>query len=417
MKVLTTFAALDLLGPSYVWHTRALLQGELADGVLDGDLVLQGGGDPYLTLERWWSFAGRLRSAGLRAIKGDIVIDDTAYSLPAEDPAAFDGRPNRIYNVAPSALLVNFQSIDFLIQPDAGAGRVTISASPQPDNLGIDNRIRLVGGRCRSGASRVDFEVRTAAWDRVVFSGALAAGCAPREFTRALLRPADYAFGTFVGFWRRQGGEFSGRMRTAAAPAQARPLLSFDSLSLAELVRLTNKYSNNVMARALYLTLGSERFGVPATPDKSRDALQSWGRERGLDLGGAALDNGSGLSRDTRIPAATLARVLGLAYHSPWQPEFMASLPLGGIDGTLRSRLRGTPPGAVRLKTGHLAGVSAIAGYVTAADGRVCIVVSMLNDPRADTGAGDALQAALVQWVLGLNRTPATDAPVPTASR
>ena len=113
IKLVTTFASLDLLGPAFTWHTRALVRGELSDGVLNGDLVLQGGGDPYMILERWWSFVHMLRAKGLKAIRGDIVIDNTAFALPAEDPGAFDGRPNRTYNVLPDALMVNFQSVEF----------------------------------------------------------------------------------------------------------------------------------------------------------------------------------------------------------------------------------------------------------------------------------------------------------------
>src|SRR5277367_5428466 len=148
IKVLTTFAALDLLGPSFTWHTRASIRGELDQGVLQGDLVLQGGGDPYMTMERWWSFANALRSRGLKAIHGDIVIDNSAFSLPPEDPGEFDGLPNRPYNVVPDALMVNFQTIEFRVVPDAAARRVDVTANPSPVNLTIENRVRFAPGRC-----------------------------------------------------------------------------------------------------------------------------------------------------------------------------------------------------------------------------------------------------------------------------
>src|SRR5271157_126268 len=141
IKTLTTFAGLDVLGPAFAWHTRALLRGELMDGVLDGDLILQGGGDPYMTLERWWSFVRLLRDQGLKAIRGDVVIDNTAFSLPPEDPGAFDGRPNRAYNARPDALMVNFQSIDFRITPNAHSRQVEVVATPAPVNLVVENRI------------------------------------------------------------------------------------------------------------------------------------------------------------------------------------------------------------------------------------------------------------------------------------
>jgi serine-type D-Ala-D-Ala carboxypeptidase/endopeptidase (penicillin-binding protein 4) len=399
IKVVTTFAALDLLGPSYTWHTRASIRGVLDDGVLDGDLILQGGGDPYMTLERWWSFAHALRAKGLRAIHGDIVIDDTAFSLPPEDPAEFDGRPNRSYNVLPDALMVNFQSIEFRVAPNPDARRIDVTASPAPPNLAIENHVRFAAGRCGGEAGRVDFKVDSASWDRVVFSGALSPHCAERSFTRVLLRPATYAFGTFVELWHELGGEFSGKLRLESAPVDAQLLLSFDSLTLGEIVRLTNKFSSNLMARHLLLTMGEEHLGGPATLEKGAAAMGDWGRERGLDLQGMDIDNGSGLSRSTHISVLQMAQVLRAAYRSRYAPEFIASLPLAGVDGTLRSRMKTTAAGSVRLKTGHLDGVSGVAGYVTTASGKTYVLVSLVNNTRADFGNGEPVHGALVTWM------------------
>lgn len=398
IKVVTTFAALDSLGPAYTWHTQALLQGALEAGVLRGDLILKGGGDPYMTLERWWSFVQALRAKGLRTLGGDIVIDDTAFALAPEDPAAFDGRPHQAYNAEPSALMVNFQSVEFRLMPDPGTRRVDIAATPSPVNLAIDNRIGFAAGPCNGRAARVSFEVPSAEWDRVVFSGLLSPQCAARSITRVLLSAPTYAFGTFVQLWRESGGTFDGTWRVAAAPPTATPFVSFDSVTLAEAVRLTNKFSNNLMARQLLLTLGAERFGAPATLDKGIRAISAWSAERGLALSDMVIDNGSGLSRTTRISALELAAVLRSAYHSRYAPEFVASLPLAGVDGTLRSRPPGAEPGSVRLKTGHLDGVSGIAGYVTGASGKVYVVVSLVNDARAGAGTGDSVHEALVSW-------------------
>lgn len=399
VKVVTTFASLDMLGPTYTWHTRAAVRGALKNGVLDGDLILQGGGDPYMTLERWWSFANALRNRGLRTIRGDIVIDDTAFSLPAEDPAAFDGRPNSSYNVLPNALMVNFQSVEFRLAPNESMHRVDIVATPAPVNLVVENNIRLATGRCSGSAASVDFQVASEQWDRVVFSGALSPSCTERSIARVLLRPANYAFGTFVELWRELGGEFDGKLRVATTPGDAEAFVSFDSLTLSEIVRLTNKYSSNLMARHLLLTLGAERFGWPATLEKGAATIAEWGQEHGLSLQDMDIDNGSGLSRSTHISVLQMAKILSFAYHSRYAPEFMSSLPLGGMDGTLRSRMKSSPAGSVRLKTGHLDGVTGVAGYVTAASGKTFVLVSLVNDPRADYGAGEPIHGALVTWM------------------
>jgi D-alanyl-D-alanine carboxypeptidase/D-alanyl-D-alanine-endopeptidase (penicillin-binding protein 4) len=400
VKTLTTFAALDMLGPTYTWHTRAATRGTINGGVLDGDLILQGGGDPYITLERWWSFVQALRAKGLKSIRGDIVIDNSAFSLPQEDPGAFDGRPNRSYNVLPDALMVNFQSVEFRVAANPDTHQVDVIPTPAPVNLNIENHIRFVGGRCGGGAGRVDFQVASATWDRVVFNGALSARCTEQSFARVLLRPTTYAFGTFVELWRQSGGEFNGKLRVEAAAADAKPLLTYESLTLGEIIRLTNKFSSNLMARHLLLTVGKERFGEPATLEKGADTMAEWGRERGLDLQGIDIDNGSGLSRSTHITVLQLAKALSAAYRSRFAPEFMASLPLAGLDGTLRSRMKSSPAGSVRLKTGHLDGVSGVAGYITTESGKTFVLASLVNNARADVGAAEPLHAALVAWML-----------------
>jgi D-alanyl-D-alanine carboxypeptidase/D-alanyl-D-alanine-endopeptidase (penicillin-binding protein 4) len=392
IKTVTTFAALDMLGPAFVWQTRAWTH--------DGDLFLQGGGDPYLTLERWWSFVQGLRASGLKSISGDIVIDNSAFSLPKEDPGAFDGRPNRSYNVLPDALMVNFQSIDFNLSANAETHRVDIVASPAPVNLEVDNHIRYAPGRCGGPAARVDFQIASPQWDRVVFSGTLSPHCAPRTIARVLLRPTTYAFGTFVQLWRESGGVFEGKLRIEPTPADAKPLYSFDSLSLAEIVRLTNKHSNNLMARHLLLTLGKEGYGDPATLEKGAAAIAEWSRERGFDLTGVDIDNGSGLSRSTHISVLQMAKILSAAWRSRFAPEYLASFPLAGMDGTLRSRMKGSPAGAVRLKTGHLDSVSGVAGYVTTSAGKTYVLVSLVNNARADFGAAEPVHAALAAWIL-----------------
>jgi serine-type D-Ala-D-Ala carboxypeptidase/endopeptidase (penicillin-binding protein 4) len=392
IKTVTTFAALDMLGPAFVWQTRAWLH--------DGDLYLQGGGDPYITLERWWSFVQGLRAQGLNSIAGDIVIDNSAFSLPKDDPGAFDGRPNRTYNVVPDALMVNFQSIEFSLAANTETHRVDIIASPAPVNLEVDNHIRYAAGRCGGSSARVDFEVASPQWDRVVFSGALSPHCAERTFARVLLQPTTYAFGTFVALWRQSGGQFEGKLRIEPTPADAKALYSFDSLSLAEIVRLTNKHSSNLMARHLLLTLGKERYGNPATLEKGATAIADWSREKGFDLGGVDIDNGSGLSRSTHITVLQMAKILCAAYHSPFAPEYLASFPLAGMDGTLRSRMKNSPAGAIRLKTGHLDSVSGVAGFVTSSSGKTFVLVSLVNNVRADFGAAEPVHAALAAWIL-----------------
>ncbi len=400
MKLLTTFAALDTLGPAFTWQTRAFVDGPIVHGVLRGNLYLKGGGDPYMTIERWWRFAAQLRATGLKTIQGNVVIDDRAFSLPNENPAAFDGHPNRPYNVIPDALMVNFQSVDYRVAPDPGTRRVDVSAIPKPVNLAIRNDIRLVGGRCAGRGDRIGYANRTALRDQITLSGTMSMHCGPVVFTRAVMFAPQFAYGTFVQLWHELGGRISGGYEAGGTPPGAREIVDFDSVPLAEAIQLTNKFSNNTMARTIMLTLGETRYGAPATLDKGITAIEAWSREHRIPLKGTVIVNGSGLSRRTRISAETMAALLRVAYHSRYAPEFLASLPIAGMDGTLRRDMKETPPGAVRLKTGHIDDVSAVAGYVRTRQGHTDVLVSFVNDPRVATGAAELVHRALVDWVL-----------------
>lgn len=403
MKVLTTYAALELLGPAYSWTTRAYATGPVRDQVLEGDLVLVGGGDPFMTADRWWGFASGLRQAGIARIKGDVVIDNSYFAPQGDDRGAFDNRPYRTYNVLPDALMVNFQTVAINIVPDAATHSVRASVHPQPANLAVDNAVQLVPGSCRRQAGGVVVSMPDGpTGNRVSLSGRRAAGCGPLSVSRAVMRAPDYAYGTFRTFWQQTGGTIDGGMRLGTVPADAELLYTHDSLTLAEVIRLVNKYSSNVMARHLLLTLAAEKAGRPGTTAAGRQVIVDFLASRGIVIPDLVLDNGSGLSRDERITAVGLADVLLAAWKSQYMPEFAASLPLSATDGTLRRRFRAPEmQGRLRMKTGSLQDVSALAGYVNAASGRTFVTVVIMNHPAADAGAGEAVQAALVQWVFG----------------
>jgi serine-type D-Ala-D-Ala carboxypeptidase/endopeptidase (penicillin-binding protein 4) len=411
IKVLTTFAALDMLGPGYTWKTRALADGRIANGVLEGDLVLVGGGDPYITSERWWSFVQTLRAQGVATIQGDVIIDNTYFASDGENRAAFDGQAFRSYNVLPDALMVNFQTARVTVSATPQLTKPQIVLNPAPANLEIENRLRLGPGRCSGYNRGVSFAGDPRQANKLVVSGVFPAACGAFSINRAIMTAPDYAYGTFRTLWKQAGGAIEGGLRLAQAPAGARLLYELDSLPLPQIIQLVNKHSNNVMARHLLLTLGAERFGAPATSESGRAALREWLARRGLDMPGFVLDNGSGLSRSERITARGLGEMLDIAWRSPFMPEFAASLPLSGTDGTLRKRFSAPGmPGRMRLKTGRIDDVSALAGYVNAASGATYVVVTIINHPGAHTGSGDAIQDELINWVFGLgNETYASD--------
>lgn len=402
MKVLTTYAALETLGPAYAWRTRAYATGPIRDQVLQGNLVIVGGGDPYMTAERWWSFVSGLRQTGVQRIAGDVVIDNTLFAPQGDDRGSFDNRPTRTYNVIPDALMVNFQTVTVSVVPDPATGLARASLNPWPANLQLDNSVRLEPGSCRRASGGIVIGAPDGpTGNRLSVSGRYAAGCGQFSASRAVMKAPDYAYGLFRTLWLQSGGSIDGAMRIGPVPADARLLYTHDSLTLAEVIRLVNKFSSNVMARTVLLTLAAEKVGRPATAAGGRQALLDFLAARGISIPDLVVDNGSGLSRDERITAQGLADVLLDAWQSQYMPEFAASLPLSATDGTLRRRFRsGEMQGRLRMKTGTLEDVSALAGYVNAASGRTYVAVVILNDPRAENGSGEAVQAELVDWVF-----------------
>ncbi|WP_405238274.1 D-alanyl-D-alanine carboxypeptidase/D-alanyl-D-alanine endopeptidase [Lentisalinibacter orientalis] len=403
LKLLTTFAALDELGPAHTWQTDVYLDGRLEDGVLDGDLILRGGGDPYLVQERFWLLLRELRRRGLQRIEGDLILD-TGYFQPApEDRGAFDNQPLRAYNVTPHALLVNFNVVRFWFEPAADG--VLVDMEPPLANLRVDNRLQPAAGRCR-GYQR-GIAVRARRDERAVtFSGDFPAACGRYSLARSVLGHEDFVFGLFTALWRETGGELGGGLVVAETPPGAERLFTMTSLPLGEVIRSINKYSNNVMTRQLLFTLGAERYGPPGTEEKGRRAVAAWLDDRGFRFPELVLENGAGRSREARITARHMGELLTAAWASPWMPEFAASMAISGMDGTYGRRRGGTIAGRARLKTGSLDHVSTLAGYLQAGDGTRYAVVVLHNAGEVHRGPGDELQDALLEWLNQFSLSP-----------
>jgi len=398
-KLLTTLVALDVLGPAYTWKTEVYLVGELNDGVLDGDLLLKGYGDPWLVTERVWQMLREIRQRGIRRITGDLLIDDSYFNVPQHDPAKFDQEPLRAYNVAPNALLMNFKVVRYYFEPDLDSATVDIRVDPPLENLRVENKLRIVPGRCR-GFQRGITITPNHAVDHMVMSGEFPSGCNSYEMGRTALSHNQFAFGLFKSIWEESGGEFSGSYWNVIRPEKARPFFVFSSWSLADVITKVNKHSNNVMARQLLFTLGAEEFAVPGTEEGGRLVVAKWLQDRQLDPTELILDNGAGLSRESRISAEYLGEILRYAWESPFMPEFLSSLSVSGLDGTLARRFRDDPlTGKAHIKTGRLDNVAAIAGYLQARSGNRYVVVALQNHTDVHRGPGEEVQAALLRWL------------------
>jgi D-alanyl-D-alanine carboxypeptidase/D-alanyl-D-alanine-endopeptidase (penicillin-binding protein 4) len=400
-KLLTTFAALELLGPAHTWRTDVYALGNRTGDRLEGDLLVKGYGDPDLTTERVWLLMRGLMRRGIKHVTGDLVLDDSYYALEPDDPGTFDGQRYRTYNALPYALLTNFQAVDFIFRADSANNRVVIRTDPALPNLRIDNGLKLVPGACRGTLDIAMHATSTAAEQLVSFSGAMPDSCGEYYFSRTIMDPPSFSYGVIRGVWEEMGGEIDGGMRRGTVPAGAHPINSIESQPLVEIVRTINKFSNNVMARQLLIAIGAERYGAPGTQEKGIAAVREWLTKRGLEMPELVLENGAGLSRETRISARSMARMLIAAHASPYEAELIASMPLSAMDGTLRRRFTDAGmAGRLHLKTGRLEGVSGLAGYVLAPNGRRYVLVSLHNDRGVQLGAGSAVQNALMRWLF-----------------
>ena len=380
MKLMTTYTALDVLGPAYTWKTEALTDRPAIDGRLDGNLYLRGSGDPRLGLEQFWLFLRQLRTHGVRDIAGDLVLDRSAFSLPPHDPAEFDNDPLRPYNVGPDALLINLQSLQFTLHPGS-SGRIEVwPETPGSERL-VRNQLTTGNGACGDWREQLKIAVEG---DLLVLRGAYPASCGDKTLFLAPLAANAQIERLFRALWQELGGTLGGQVRDGVTPSGATALATQQSPTLGEIVREINKFSNNVMARQVFLTLDATR---PATPQGAQRSIRAWLADKNLSMPELVLDNGSGLSRKERISADSLARLLLAAWQSPVMPELISSLPLAGVDGTLRKRMTTSPAGGrAHLKTGYLGNVRALAGYVLDNSGKRWIVVFMINDARAPQG-------------------------------
>lgn len=400
MKLLTTYAALEILGPAHRWHTEAFLDGPLSEGVLEGNLVLRGGGDPRLNLESFWMLLRALRGKGLREIRGDVVLDRSQFERAPGSAGDFDGDSFRPYNVLPDALLVNFRSLRFTFLPAPETGAVRIAVEPRPPALEVVNALRLSEGACPEGRAFRDLLQPTfePARQRAIFAGTYPAACGEKELHVALLEPDDQVAGAMRQLWAETGGLWTGAVRAGAPAAGTPPFHVHESAPLGELVRDANKLSNNVIARHIFLALGRDADGAPASPQRAIAAIRAWLARKGLAAPELVIENGTGLSRIERISAANIAALLQFAWRSPVMPEFIASLPIAAFDGTMRRRLQDSGvAGQAHIKTGLLSDARSMAGYVLDRSGRRMVVVMMVNHASAHQ-AQEAMDA-LLRWV------------------
>lgn len=414
MKLVTTLSGLDILGPKYRWNTNIYTDGLIRQGILKGNLYLQGTGDPKLVPEELAKLMKEIKNLGIQKIDGNLFFDRSAYSPSVMEHNTIDGESLRAYNVPPDPLLYAFRTLSFQLGKSRTADFIDISYTPTLSGLKVDNQMQLVDRSCDNWKAGIRFNLNldegaTTNQPLVAqFSGAFPNTCKGVNYNVVALDANTFLTQGFTAAWEQAGGVWAQPPtgKNGAVPLAARLLLQFEGITLGEDVQDINKYSNNVMARQLMLTLALEKMGKPATTANGDLVIQSWLKQNNLDFSSMVIENGSGLSRNEAISAANLNQLLLTARNLPVGDIFYNSLPIAGTDGTMRNRLMTQlrkflhlkkKPEA-RIKTGSLADVRAISGYVLSKSGKMYAVTSFINHPNAWRGLEAHDQ--LLTWLL-----------------
>jgi D-alanyl-D-alanine carboxypeptidase/D-alanyl-D-alanine-endopeptidase (penicillin-binding protein 4) len=380
IKLVTTRAALGLLGHDYRHQTRIATTGRLTGDTLQGDLFFQGGGDPKLVVEDLQEIAERLRAMGIGHIRGRLIVDGTRFNEPEIDTGAFDQRPEAAYNVGPHAAMVNFKAMRVLVQP-AGGRQPAVQTEPRLPKGSVANRLILVDGGC----GRNQINARMDANSKLIVTGVMGRSCQQEaDFYVSVLDHVRFVQIALEAAFESAGGTMEVSLESGATPSHARTLVDWESpRPLISLVSDINKLSNNPMTRQVFLNL-SANGSAAATRDQSIQVVRRYLASRGLNFPELVLDNGSGLSREERISALSMVRLLTDALLAPDADDWLKTLPIAGFEGTVKNRFRNSPlKGQAWLKTGSLEGVRSYAGYLRSASGQWVVLAITVNHPEA----------------------------------
>ena len=396
-KVATAATVLARLGPSFKFQTVLASEAPVReDGTLAGDLILKGGGDAGFVSESMWYLVNELRRANIRKIEGSVIVDDTSFDQVRADPSRDPERNDRAYDAPVGAMSVNWNSINIFVRPLKLGEAPQVVLDPIDNGYTIDNRAKVIAGE----GSALDV---TRDKSHIRLRGTIGLAHGEQTIYKNIDDPVDWSGRNLVFFLGQRGITVGGKIKAGKMPGGARVLAKIDSKPVAAHLGDMMKFSNNFVAEMLTKNLSAAAGKTPATLDDGMRLIRANLNAMGIPDDHFTLLNPSGLSRRNRIRAADLALILVQAQKSfAWFAEFLTALPIAGLDGTLKKRMKETPAeGWVRAKTGQLLGVAALAGYAGRKDGGVRAFAFIFNG-KPDLGESarhmfDALAAELVQ--------------------
>jgi D-alanyl-D-alanine carboxypeptidase/D-alanyl-D-alanine-endopeptidase (penicillin-binding protein 4) len=371
-KLFTAATALDVFGPGHRWYTR--LRGTEKAGVVD-TLYVEAVGDPSLHFEHLLDWTTELKAKGITRIEGDIVIDEGAFGSGL--PPAFDQKDeDAAYRPAIGAFSVAFNGVSVIVEPGENGGPARVRLDPPNDYVRVENSAKTVSGKSRRAyvSARSEGDVTV-----VKVTGKIGTSATPVVARKRIESPSLFAGAALERALEWVGIEVGGTVKVGDMPKGLPTLVSHESQSVAHVVYLMNKYSNNFMAEMLFRHVGLTDEGH--SDQASQASYIEVAKKVGVDIKGLSVTNGSGLYDGNLVsPRQVGALLVGMSKHR-WGAEFEASLPIAGVDGTLSRRLRGeSTQELLRGKTGTLNEVTALSGYVTTAGGRRLAYVIIFND-------------------------------------
>lgn len=388
-KIFTAYAALKKLRPNFTFKTYVYSKGAIHDNVLAGDLYLKGGGDPSLVSERLWMLVNELMRSGIKTVMGNIIVDSSFYDSVRTPEARPKYLKDQAYNAPVGGLSFNFNTCTVYVKPADKVGKPPlVYTDPQNTYIDIVNQATTskAGATNTLAVNRTEY-VQGDLGDTVLLRGGIPLDNNEVRFYKNIVNPALYAGHMFKTFMAQRGFKISGHVQEGTVPENAKQILEFESQPLWQIIWGMNKFSNNFVADQTMKRLGAEVWGAPGTMEKGIAALENVLEDIGIPKNLYKIVDGSGLTRETRVTARQVARVLQMAYKDfSSAPEFIASLGIGGEDGTMKRRTLAVNDSIIRAKTGSLDGVSSLAGYVTSADNEILVFTILLNDPKLKYG-------------------------------
>ncbi|MFL2916076.1 MAG: D-alanyl-D-alanine carboxypeptidase/D-alanyl-D-alanine-endopeptidase [Nitrospinia bacterium] len=407
LKILTTAVALETLGPNYRFPTSLFTDGNLEDEVLNGNLYIQGHGDPKFVTEQMWLLVNKLRNLPIRRITGNIIGDDSFFDNKKRVKTWIKNPGAQAYEAPLGALSFNFNTVQVYVSPGIKAGnKPKIIIEPDTEYITLDNQAKTLkpGKRNRLIVNRVEHN----GFDEITVSGGITLSQARAQYFLNITDPTQYTLSVLKKYLAHAGIKFTGKIEQRRVPEGAMKLLTHDSEPLTLALQGLNKFSNNFVAEQILKTIGAEKYGQPGTTLKGLKAFKEYLIKLGYQQNQYQVLDGSGLSRQNRLSPQIIIDVLRHVKNDLGvYPEFVSALGVMGVDGNVKNRMRGVKSSErARVKTGTLNFVSALSGYFQSRDDETFAFSILMNSLKCSNGRIKKLQDQIIREGLKLRRIP-----------